>query len=211
MTSRLIHVPSDSVVLEGDLTVPPSPAGLVIFVHGSGSSRHSPRNRTVAMGLNQSGFATLLFDLLTVDEDRDYEKRFDIALLVHRLESVLDWVQKDAEVSQLPLGLFGASTGAAAALRMAALKPTLIGAVVSRGGRPDMAGAQALSKVIAPTLLIVGSRDSEVLQLNRMALDQMPGSVKLLVVPGATHLFEEHGTLDQVSHAAQGWFDRCLP
>ncbi len=208
--SRLVHVTSGAVTVEGDLTTPMSPRGLVIFVHGSGSSRHSPRNRGVAQSLNELGFATLLFDLLTPEEDRYYENRFDIALLVQRLESALDWALQTPALADLPIGLFGASTGAAAALCAAAFRPDVIMAVVSRGGRPDMAGKNLLEKVQAPTLLLVGSRDTEVLELNRLAQSQMPGSANLVVIPGATHLFEEPGTLEQVSHAAGAWFSEWL-
>ena len=208
--SRLVRFTSGAVTVEGDLTAPPSPRGLVIFVHGSGSSRHSPRNRSVAQSLNALGFATLLFDLLTPEEDRHYENRFDIALLVQRLESALDWARQTPALADLPIGLFGASTGAAAALCAAAFRPDVIMAVVSRGGRPDMAGKTLLEKVQAPTLLLVGSKDTEVLELNRLAQSQMPGSANLVVIPGATHLFEEPGALEQVSHAAGAWFSEWL-
>lgn len=208
--SRLIRVNSGSGTMEGELVLPEAAKGIVLFVHGSGSSRHSPRNIMVAKALNNAGFATLLFDLLTQQEDRVAEARFDISLLATRLETMLDWVLREEDVSHLPIGLFGASTGAAAALRVAASRPEAIYAVVSRGGRPDMAGASSLSKVRAPVLLIVGSRDSEVLELNRLAQDHMPSSAKIMVIPGATHLFEESGALEQVSLAATDWFARFI-
>ncbi len=210
LQTRQIRVNCGSGTVEGELVLPETASGLVLFVHGSGSSRHSPRNKMVAKALNDAGFATLLFDLLTPQEDRDPEARFDISLLANRLETMLDWVLHEADVGHLPIGLFGASTGAAAALRVAANRPEAIRTVVSRGGRPDMAGASSLSKVRAAVLLIVGSRDMEVLELNRLAQDLMPISAKITVIPGATHLFEEAGTLEQVSVAAINWFSRYM-
>lgn len=196
--------------LTGDLTVPTQANGLVVFVHGSGSSRLSPRNRAVADALQQAGFATLLFDLLTPEEDSDPSARFDIPLLAQRLAATLRWLQADPALAALPIGLFGASTGAAAALIAAAAQPARVGAVVSRGGRPDLAGEDVFARVHAPTLLIVGGADHEVLALNRQALARLPRSAELGIVPGATHLFEEHGALDQVATLASAWFRRWL-
>ncbi len=194
--------------LHGDLSLPSSPQGLVIFAHGSGSSRLSSRNRAVAAALQKRQFATLLFDLLTEAEDRDYENRFDIHLLTLRLQEVTGLLRKQELVdSTLPVGYFGASTGAAAALRAAALPDTQIAAVVSRGGRPDLADS-ALPLVRAPTLLIVGSLDTEVLQLNRQAQARMKCVSELAIVPGATHLFEEAGTLETAARLAGDWFER---
>lgn len=194
--------------LDGDLVVPPSPRGLVLFAHGSGSSRHSTRNRFVAQVLQRRGIATLLFDLLTTQEDADPRARFDIALLARRLEAALFWAQGEPMLKSLPMGLFGASTGAAAALVVAAMHPQQTAAVVSRGGRPDLAGAQALSRVLTPTLLIVGGADREVLELNRAAEALMGNRADLVVVPGATHLFEEPGTLEEAATHAADWFAR---
>lgn len=206
-----VHLHTEGLVLEGELASPGSPKGLVIFAHGSGSSRHSARNRFVAGALNRSGFATLLFDLLTPQEDRDRAARFDIALLVRRLQAALDWARRESAQRDLPIALFGASTGAAAALVVAARRPGDVGAVVSRGGRPDLAGAEALSLVRAPTLLLVGGADPEVLSLNRAAQAILGARAELIVVPGATHLFEEPGALSQVATASAGWLLRVLP
>ncbi|MBB4038777.1 pimeloyl-ACP methyl ester carboxylesterase [Microvirga flocculans] len=195
--------------LPGTLALPPACGGLVIFAHGSGSSRLSPRNTHVARQLNGHGFATLLFDLLTVPEAEDRRNVFDIPLLGTRVAEALQWVAREEDLSALPIGLFGASTGAAAALVAAALAPDLVKAVVSRGGRPDLAG-EALASVAAPTLLIVGGLDREVLDLNRAAQRRMQCPTSLVVVPGATHLFEEPGTLDAVVSAAVGWFAKHL-
>ncbi len=185
--------------------------GIVIFSHGSGSSRHSSRNRHVAEVLQEDGFQTLLLDLLTPDEDkvdlRTGEHRFDIELLGDRLTRIIDWVRKTDDA---PIGLFGASTGAAAALVAAARRPDEVGAVVSRGGRPDLAGEE-LPLVRAPTLLIVGGRDASVLEMNQAARTRLEAESALEIVPGATHLFEEPGTLDVVAHLASGWFRRHLP
>ncbi len=208
--SNPVRIPADHVVLEGDLIMPSSPQGMVIFVHGSGSSRHSSRNRYVASVLNQRGFSTLLFDLLTAQEDRDMAARFDMPRLARRLDAALQWVQQEPALQELPCGLFGASTGAAAALMVASARPGEIGAIVSRGGRPDLAGASSLSQVQAPTLLIVGGADRQVLELNRSAQAAMPQVADLTIVPGATHLFEEPGALEQVAIIAADWFARWL-
>jgi putative phosphoribosyl transferase len=203
---------ADGVALEGDLTVPAELVGLVLFAHGSGSSRKSPRNRFVAGVLAQRGLATLLFDLLTAAEEqvdaRTAELRFDIALLARRLGAATRWAEQEPRLRSLPLGYFGASTGAAAALVAAAALPQ-VRAVVSRGGRPDLAGA-ALRTVRAPTLLIVGSADPMVLDLNRVALADLACEKQLTIVPGATHLFEEPGALEQVADLAASWFGRYL-
>lgn len=191
--------------VHGDLALPAQARGLVLFVHGSGSSRFSPRNRAVAAALHPLRLGTLLFDLLTEDEGFDRRKVFDIALLAARVGQALDWVDRRADLAALPLGLFGASTGSAAALRAAAERPERIGAVVSRGGRPDLA-ADWLPQVRAPTLLIVGGDDREVLALNRTALALIHGVKRLEVVPGASHLFEEPGTLEAVCRLAGQWF-----
>ena len=191
--------------LLGHLTVPPGATGLVIFAHGSGSSRHSPRNRYVATVLNEAGLATLLFDLLTVVEERDRANVFDIALLAHRLREVSAWSASQPDVAGLPVGYFGASTGAGAALWAAGEPGNDAAAVVSRGGRPDLAGPR-LGRVTAPTLLIVGGNDDVVLELNRHARAQLRCESNLLVVPGATHLFEEPGTLETAAGAARDWF-----
>jgi putative phosphoribosyl transferase len=195
--------------LTGDLTIRGDARGIVLFAHGSGSSRRSPRNRDVAEQLRERGLATMLIDLLTPDEGRademDRHLRFDIGLLAERLEGVTRWLGEEPSTKALPLGLFGASTGAAAALVAAAHLPGQVGAVVSRGGRPDLAGS-ALGDVEAPTLLIVGGRDDVVLDLNREALDHLGGDTRLEVVPEATHLFEEPGALEQVADLAGAWF-----
>jgi predicted phosphoribosyltransferase/dienelactone hydrolase len=205
-----VHIPAAGVVLDGDLVSPPSPQGLVIFVHGSGSSRHSPRNRFVAMALNRRGFATLLFDLLTAQEDRDPAKRFDIPLLARRLDAALQWARLESSMRGLSIGLFGASTGAAAAIFVAAANRDVVAAVVSRGGRPDLAGARALAEIHTQTLLIVGGEDRQVIELNRAAQAAMGNRAKLVIVPGATHLFEEPGTLEQAAVIAADWFERWL-
>jgi dienelactone hydrolase len=201
------------VRLDGDLTVPEKATGVVLFAHGSGSSRHSLRNRFVAKKLQLGGFATLLLDLLTADEElideRTAQFRFDIELLASRLVAAIDWLGQKQETEHLPIGLFGASTGGGAALVAAARRPAKVAAVVSRGGRPDLAGA-ALPLVAAPTLLIVGSFDRDVILLNRQAMDRMRADVSLELVRGATHLFEEPGTLDEVARLAAGWFKQWL-
>jgi dienelactone hydrolase len=207
-------VPTGGVELTGDLVVPADARGIVLFAHGSGSSRHSPRNRLVADALNRAALATLLVDLLTPDEEavdeRTGELRFDIGLLAGRLVGIVDWLGSGAPVGPLPIGLFGASTGAAAALAAAASRPDQVYAVVSRGGRPDLAGPD-LPRVRASTLLLVGGRDDEVLRLNNQALADLTSTAELRVVPGATHLFEEPGTLEQVAREAAEWFGAHLP
>ncbi|WP_034850346.1 dienelactone hydrolase family protein [Inquilinus limosus] len=196
--------------LQGLLGMPKNRSeGLIIFAHGSGSGRHSPRNNHVAAGLRSAGLATLLLDLLTPEEERDRANVFDIPLLAERLDLATDWAARAAETSALHVGYFGASTGAAAALVAAAKGAARIHAVVSRGGRPDLAG-EALDRVRAPTLLLVGSLDEQVLDLNREAYERLPGEKELVVVPGAGHLFEEPGTLDQVVRQAALWFGRYL-
>ena len=201
---------SKGLWLEAEITIPRDPVGLVVFAHGIGSSRRSVRNRFVARELNPRRFATVLTDLLTEDEARTdaqtHGLRMNIPLLAKRVEQVFEWSREDPELAVLPLGLFGASTGAAAALTAAAVRPDLIHAVVSRGGRPDLAGANVLPRVTAPTLLIVGGEDDVVLDLNRRAYGQMTCERRLEVVPGATHLFEEPGTLEQVATLAAQWF-----
>lgn len=200
-----VRVSAGAVSLAGHLTIPEHPVGVVVFAHGSGSSRHSPRNRYVAEVLNSAGLATLLFDLLTPDEERNRANVFDIKLLARRLVEVTGWLAELPDTAALPVGYFGASTGAGAALVAAADPHVPVAAVVSRGGRPDLADS-ALTMVRAPTLLIVGGRDDVVLELNRRAQALMPGQCQLTVVPGATHLFEEPGTLEQVAVLARDWF-----
>jgi len=209
-----VRIPVGSVVLDADLTLPANASGLVLFAHGSGSSRFSPRNRHVALQLAEAGLGTVLADLLTPDEERVDERtrhlRFDITLLGERLIGAADWLRGNEDTKGLAIGLFGASTGAGAALLAAAARPDAIAAVVSRGGRPDLAG-DALAQVRAPTLLIVGGDDVPVIALNEQALAQLRCEKRLAIVPGATHLFEEPGTLDSVSRLARGWFLRHLP
>jgi putative phosphoribosyl transferase len=202
-----VTIAAGEVTLEGRLSLPPDSKGTVIFVHGSGSSRHSPRNRHVAQALNQARLGTLLFDLLTPDEELDRANVFDIELLASRLIDVTRWLTRYEEWPSQPIGYFGASTGAAAGLRAAADLGTYIASVVSRGGRPDLTGPR-ISDVVAPTLLIVGSLDTVVLELNREARAQMRCETSLEIVPGATHLFEEPGALDQVATLARRWFVR---
>ncbi len=208
-----IQIPMGSVKLQGDLSVPTAAKGVVLFAHGSGSSRHSPRNRYVADVLNEGGLATLLTDLLTEDEQQvdmqTAQLRFDIGLLAGRLEVISEWLARRPEVRGLKMGHFGASTGAAAALVAAARHPELVRAVVSRGGRPDLAGP-ALRRVKAPTLLIVGGTDEVVLDLNRKAMAQMTCETDLEIVPAATHLFEEPGALSVVARLAGDWFLKKL-
>lgn len=195
--------------LAGILQIPENADGLVVFAHGSGSSRLSPRNTAVARALNDHGFATLLFDLLTPEEEADRANVFDIPLLADRLVDAVRWLDGEAALAKLPVGLFGASTGAAAALVAAAKLPRRVGAVVSRGGRPDLAG-DALERVEAPTLLIVGGADFEVIRLNEQALARLPGPKALEIVPGASHLFPEPGALEAVIDHASTWFERHL-
>jgi putative phosphoribosyl transferase len=205
--NKVIHVPVGNVMLYGNLTAPENAIGLVIFSHGSGSSRFSPRNNFVAQQLYRRGIATILVDLLTAHEDEHYASRFNINLLTERLISITKWLSTTDEVNQLPIGYFGASTGAASALHAAALLPNKIVAIVSRGGRPDLA-MEYLRGVKAPTLLIVGELDYEVALLNKQAFDELQCVKKLSVVPGATHLFEEPGSLEDVSVLAGMWFSK---
>jgi putative phosphoribosyl transferase len=205
-SSHEVTIPAGGgVQTVGDLTIPQAPGGLVVFAHGSGSSRHSPRNREVAEALHWRSLATLLLDLLTEAEERDRANVFNIELLAGRLEAATRWAGSEADLGQLPIGYFGASTGAAAALWAAADLGERVTAVVSRGGRPDLAGDR-LPAVSAPTLLIVGGRDDVVLELNREALQRLQAPSELSVVDGATHLFEEPGALDEVSRLAGEWF-----
>ncbi|ADV01654.1 dienelactone hydrolase family protein [Alicycliphilus denitrificans] len=207
---QLVRIPVDQAHVEGLLALPAAPIGVVLFAHGSGSSRHSPRNNYVARVLHARGVGTLLLDLLTPEEDRDYRTRFDIALLTQRLRAAARWLGRQQLTRSLPMGYFGASTGAAAALMAAAAQGRDIRAVVSRGGRPDLAGPEALARVACPTLLVVGSRDDEVLELNRQAASLMRCPHRLSVVPGATHLFEEPGTLEAAARQAADWFEKYL-
>ena len=213
MEEREVQVPAGPVALEGSLGIPDNARGVVLFAHGSGSGRHSPRNRYVAQALHQARLATLLIDLLTLQEEqvdlRTRHLRFDIGLLAERLVGATDWLTQDPRTRDLRIGCFGASTGAGAALVAAARRPEAAGAIVSRGGRPDLAG-DALSHVRAPTLLIVGRNDASVIDMNREAMEQMRAQKKLELVPGATHLFEEPGTLEEVARLAADWFVRHL-
>ncbi|MBI0297706.1 dienelactone hydrolase family protein [Streptomyces sp. PRKS01-29] len=211
MRSETARIAADDAMLVGDLALPDRPIGVVAFAHGSGSSRHSPRNRAVARVLQDADLATLLFDLLTEAEERvdaiTAELRFDIPLLGRRLVAAVNWLDGHPATAGLPVGLFGASTGAAAALTAAAERPERVTAVVSRGGRPDLAGG-ALNRVRAPVLLIVGGDDHEVLRLNQQAAAMLAAPQEIHVVPGASHLFEEPGTLEQAAEAARDWFVR---
>lgn len=208
-----VRIAAGDQTIAADLSLPSQAQGVVLFAHGSGSSRFSPRNRLVANYLQQAGIGTLLLDLLTEAEEqidlRTGEYRFDIPLLARRLVMATDWAAADDQLSSFPLGYFGASTGAAAALVAAVERPDRISAIVSRGGRPDLAGP-ALAQVQAPTLLIVGGADELVLELNRQALAELPGRKQLEVVPGATHLFEEPGKLEEVARLARHWFQSCF-
>jgi putative phosphoribosyl transferase len=210
---RLVSITAGVVTLEGNLSLPEGAQGIVLFAHGSGSSRYSPRNRHVAQLLNEAKLATLLVDLLTSDEEaidlRTAHLRFDIGLLAERLVGATDWLTQYPDTRDLQVGYFGASTGAGAALVAAAERPHTVGAVVSRGGRPDLAGP-ALARVRAPTLLIVGGNDFPVIELNRAALAPLRCEKSLVIVPGATHLFEEPGALDEVARLAREWFERHL-
>ncbi|MET0501153.1 MAG: alpha/beta family hydrolase [Candidatus Binatia bacterium] len=205
----IVQIPVNGIKLEGSLTIPSQTRGIVLFAHGSGSSRHSPRNKFVAQSLQSAGIGTLLLDLLTRQEDELYETRFDIDLLTWRLERVTQWLMEQPESRSLAIGYFGASTGAAAALNAAATFGTAIGAVVSLGGRPDLA-MSALPQVQSPTLLVVGGLDDVVIDLNRQAYEQLNTEKHLAVVPGATHLFEEPGALQEVARLAAQWFKRHL-
>ncbi|WP_030868230.1 dienelactone hydrolase family protein [Streptomyces sp. NRRL S-37] len=209
MVSESVTVPSGTAALPGDLVIPAGARGVVLFAHGSGSSRFSPRNRAVATALREAGFGTLLLDLLTPEEEREDDAtgrhRFDIGLLARRLAHAVDWLEQRPDGVDLPVGLFGASTGAAAALVAAAERPKRVSAVVSRGGRPDLAG-DALGLVACPVLLVVGGDDETVLGLNREAAGRLSAAHHLHVVPGATHLFPEPGALEQVAELAAGWF-----
>jgi putative phosphoribosyl transferase len=209
--STLAHIPAGPVTIEGMLEIPDRAVGLVLFAHGSGSSRLSPRNNYVAGVLRQAGVGTLLMDLLTPAEDRDYERRFDIALLTQRLLDAARWVVSQPALRDLPLGFFGASTGAAAAIEAAAMLGTDAKAVVSRGGRPDLASRVALGNVTAPTLLLVGGFDDIVIDLNQQAYAQLHCEKELVIIPGATHLFEETGTLEDVARQAAAWFAKHFP
>lgn len=203
---ELVGIATNGATMEGMLEMPDNAGGIVLFAHGSGSSRLSPRNSYVATVLRQAGLATLLLDLLTVAEDRAYETRFDITLLSQRLAAALTWLRQPGRTfASLPIGLFGASTGAAAALRVAAGLPQWVQAVVSRGGRPDLAGNDALERVRAPTLLLVGGQDDTVIALNQAAYDCLRCEKQLRIVPGATHLFEEPGALESVAQQASDW------
>jgi len=208
-----VQIESERAVLSGNLTIPQDTVALVLFAHGSGSSRHSPRNQFVARTLNDAGLGTLLFDLLTPDEESidtyTREHRFNIGLLAQRLVHATKWAKQQEETCDFRVGYFGSSTGGGAALVAAAEIPQLVGAVVSRGGRPDLAG-DALPKVQAPILLIVGGNDDIVIELNEMGRDQMRCEVKLEIVPGATHLFEEPGALKKVAKLASDWFVRYI-
>jgi putative phosphoribosyl transferase len=211
--ANLVRIRTGSVALESNLDIPTGARGIVLFAHGSGSSRHSPRNRFVAQGLRQGGLATLLIDLLSASEEavdlRTRQHRFDINLLAERLVGVVDWLLQEPRTRELKIGLFGASTGAAAALVAAAERPKEVWAVVSRGGRPDLAGP-ALSGVVAPTLLIVGGDDLPVIDLNRLALEELTAEKAIEIVPGAGHLFEESGALERVVELSRAWLTRHL-
>ena len=213
MEEREVRVAAGAATLEGNLGVPEGAVGVVLFAHGSGSGRHSPRNRYVAEALRRAGLATLLVDLLTEEEEeedlRTRRLRFDIGLLADRLAGATDWLVENSETQDLRVGYFGASTGAGAALVAAAKRPEAVGAVVSRGGRPDLAG-EALPRVATPTLLIVGGQDEPVIDMNREAMAQIRAEKELEVVTGATHLFEEPGTLEEVARLAAGWFTQHL-
>ena len=211
MNPKLVRIPADDVHIEAALELPGDATGIVLFAHGSGSSRHSPRNNYVAQVLHEKGIGTLLLDLLTLTEELDYQTRFDIPLLTHRLLVATRWVRQHTPPTRvLPIGYFGASTGAAAALLAAAALGDEIHAVVSRGGRPDLAGHHDLADVKAPTLLLVGGQDNEVIELNREAYARLSCNKELSIIPGATHLFEEAGTLEEVARQAAVWFSLYL-
>lgn len=202
---KLIHIRDMDTEMEGMLTIPKNAKGIVLFAHGSGSSRLSPRNNFVAKEMNNKNLATMLIDLLSKEEDKTYQTRFDIDLLTQRLNVIVEWLKQNPETKNLAIGLFGASTGAAAALGTAAMMQKDIKAVVSRGGRPDLA-MPLISQVIAPTLLIVGGDDFGVIELNQLAYNELDCPKKLEIVPGASHLFEESGTLEEVARLAGEWF-----
>jgi putative phosphoribosyl transferase len=208
MEEQLVGIEVDGVQLAGVLGLPGKAMGVVLFAHGTGSGRLSPRNNEVACALQEAGMATLLLDLLNPQEEKDFYTRFDVTLLTQRLGKAADWLARHEATLGLPLGLFGASTGAAAALQLAAWRGTDIAAVVSRGGRPDLAGRPALEAVKAPTLLIVGGLDNDVISLNRMAFGALHCDKQLEVINGATHLFEEPGALREVAALAKSWFTR---
>ena len=205
-----ISITDDTARLEGELMIPPGAQGIVVFVHGSGSSRFSPRNNYVAKIIRDRGLGTLLFDLLTRQEDQNYTTRFEISLLTQRLLAATAWLGAETKTSKLKIGYFGASTGAAAALQAAAKLGRKIAAVVSRGGRPDLAGVSALEKVMSPTLLLVGRADDGVIELNEQAYSRLQCEKQLVLIPGATHLFEEPGTLEQMANQAADWFAHYL-
>ena len=205
-----ISITDDTARLEGELIIPPGAQGIVVFAHGSGSSRFSPRNNYVAKVVRDRGLGTLLFDLLTRQEDQNYTTRFEISLLTQRLLAATAWLGAETKTSKLKIGYFGASTGAAAALQAAAKLGRKIAAVVSRGGRPDLAGVSALEKVMSPTLLLVGRADDGVIELNEQAYSRLQCEKQLVLIPGATHLFEEPGTLEQVANQAADWFAHYL-
>lgn len=208
-----VQIKINNLTLEGSLDIPASPQGIVIFAHGSGSSRHSPRNKYVAEELQKNGFATLLFDLLTPIEDLEYMNRFNINLLSKRLVLIAKWVQKNETIKSLPIGLFGASTGAAAALEAAAQLKNQIKAVVSRGGRPDLADESTLKQIESPVLLIVGGDDHLVIELNKSVFERIKGEKAFNIIKGASHLFEEPGTLEKAAELAAEWFKKfvCAP
>lgn len=205
-----ISITDDTARLEGELMIPPGAQGIVVFAHGSGSSRFSPRNNYVAKVVRDRGLGTLLFDLLTRQEDQNYTTRFEISLLTQRLLAATAWLGAETKTSKLKIGYFGASTGAAAALQAAAKFGRKIAAVVSRGGRPDLAGVSALEKVMSPTLLLVGGADDGVIELNEQAYSRLQCKKQLVLIPGATHLFEEPGTLEQMANQAADWFAHYL-
>lgn len=211
---RPVKVTTDSVVLDGNLAIPEQAAGVVLFAHGSGSSRFSPRNRLVAGVLREGGLATLLIDLLTAEEEqldlKTRHLRFDIDLLAQRLAGATDWLRRDPATKNLAIGYFGSSTGAAAALIAAVHRPEAVAAIVSRGGRPDLT-EKSLPRVQAPTLLIVGGQDQAVIGLNRRAYSLLAAEKEMRIIPGATHLFEERGALEEVARLATEWFRRHLP
>ena len=214
VVSEGLHIPAGGLALDADLVIPEAARAVVLFAHGSGSSRHSPRNRYVARELQRAGLATVLADLLTPAEEqvdaRTGRLRFDIGMLGQRVTALTDWLAGQRATASLPVGLFGASTGAAAALVAAAARPGSVAAVVSRGGRPDLAGDH-MRTVRQPTLLIVGELDTVVIELNRAAMRKLGGEARLEIVPGASHLFEEPGALEQVARLARDWFTRQIP